>query len=307
VILRGVANVLLPLFGGDNVPNENQITAEEFRAMLNTPEGGALEPDEREILANILELRDIEAKAVMVPRTEMVALDAAVTIQEALDCSWKMGFSRIPVYRKQIDDICGIFHVKDLPFWRDANVKEKTIEDFLAARPLMKPAQRGHTLIRPPLFVLETKKLVDLFAELTRAKMKMAILIDEYGGVSGLVTVEDIIEEIVGEIFDEHDVHLRHPDIIVRPEDASVVEVYGRVSVRQINQRFNLNINEENSDTIGGYVLSLFGRIPSVNDAVTDENGIGFEVAAIAGNQIGAVIMRLPHVLNAEGGRQNVE
>ncbi|MCZ6678714.1 MAG: hemolysin family protein, partial [Candidatus Poribacteria bacterium] len=192
MVLRGITNVLIPLFGGSHIPAEDPVTPEDFKAIVNTHEEGALQADEREILDNILELRDIEAKEIMAPRTEMVAIDTSLTIQEALDRAKAEGFSRIPIYRKQIDNICGVFHVKDLPLWRNMPIRDRTIEDFLATRHLLQQPHAQHTLVRPPFFVLETKKIANLLTELVHEKTKMAILVDEYGGVSGIVTIEDI-------------------------------------------------------------------------------------------------------------------
>ena len=169
-----------------------------------------------------------------------------------------------------------------------------TIEDFLAKRYFFATASYGDTLVRPPLFVLETKKISNLLIEFAHEKSKMAILLDEYGGVSGIITIEDIIEEVVGDIIDEHDNALQQPDVIQRPDNPSIIELSSRVSIRQINHQFGLKIDEEMADTIGGYVFGLFGRIPSVGDAEIDENGIRFEVAAMAENYIGVVIMTLP-------------
>ena len=293
-VLRSITNVLIPLFGGSNIPQEDLITAEDFKAIVNTHEEGALHADEREILGNIIELREIDAAEIMVPRTKMVTINTSATIQEALDKAKAVGFSRIPIYRKQIDNLCGVFHVKDIPLWRNTDIRNRTIEEFLATRHLSQHPQAKDILIRPPFFVLETKNIADLLKELTHEKTKMAILVDEYGGVSGVVTIEDIIEEVVGEIIDEHDAPSYHPDIIPHDDNPSVIEVFGRVSVREINQEFQIRIDEEIADTIGGYVLGLFGRIPSVGESQTDENGIRFEVAAIESNLIGAVIMTLP-------------
>lgn len=293
-ILKGIIDLLLPLFGGSHIPQADLITDEDFKAMVSTYAGEALQMDEGEILHNILELRHIEAKKIMIPRTEMVSMDTSATIQEVLDRAKAVGLSRISLHRKQIDHICGIFHVKDLPFWRNANIRNLTIEDFLAKRPLLARAPSEETLVRPPFFVLETKKIADLLSELTREKTKMAILLDEYGGVSGVVTIEDIIEEVVGDIIDEHDKSPHYPEILRHSDNLSVIEVSGRVSVRHFNRQFNLKINEEIADTIGGYVSGLFGRIPSVGEFQVDENGIRFEVAATEGNLIGAVMMTLP-------------
>jgi putative hemolysin len=293
-VLRGITNLLIPLFGGSHIPREDRITAEDFKAIVNTHEEETLKADEREILGNILELREIEAKEIMVPRTEMVAMESSVTIHEVLDKAREVGLSRIPLYRKQIDNIFGVFHVKDLPLWRKTDIGNVTIEDFLVNRHTFRCTQSGPNLVHLPFFVLETKKIADLLSEFTHEKTKMAILLDEYGGISGLVTIEDIIEEVVGDIIDEHDTSLAHPEIIMHPDNSGVIEVFGRVSVRQINQQFNLKIDEGIADTIGGYVLGLFGRIPLVGESQTDKRGLRFEVAAMEGNLIGAVIMNLP-------------
>jgi putative hemolysin len=293
-VLRGITDLLMPLFGGGDTPKAEHLTAEDFKAIVGTYEGEALQEDEREILGNILELRTIDAKEIMVPRTEMVAVEISAVIQEVVDKAKAVGLSRLPVYRRQIDNICGVFHVKDLPRWRHAKIRNLTIEDFLTKRYLLGGAQSADTLVRQPFFVLETKKIADLLSDLTQEKTHLAILLDEYGGVSGIVTIEDIIEEVVGDIFDEHDNSLQTPDVIVHPDNPSVIEVMSRVSVRQINQRFRLKIDEEIADTIGGYVFGLFGRVPSVGESQVDEHGIRFEVVVVERNFIGAVIMTLP-------------
>ena len=293
-ILRGITDFFVPLFGGSQTAEPEQLTAENFKAIVSTYEGQDLDEDERKILGNILELRNIEAKEVMVPRTEMVAVATSTPIQEVVDKAKTVGFSRIPVYRQQIDEICGIFHVKDLPFWRHIDIRTLTIEDFLAKRRLLGTPQFEDTLVRQPFFVLETKKIADLLSDFTHRKTKMAILLDEYNGVSGIVTIEDIIEEVVGDIIDEHDNSLQPPEIIERADNPTVIEISSRMSVRKINQRFQLKINEEIADTVGGYVFGLFGRVPSIGESIDDENGIQFEVAAVEENFIGAVIMTLP-------------
>ena len=299
-ILRGITDFLVPLFGDSHTPEPEQLTAENFKAIVSMYEGQELDEDEREILGNILELRNIEAKEIMVPRTEMVAVETSVSIQEVIDKAKAVGFSRIPVYRRQIDDICGIFHVKDLPFWQHVDIRNLTIEDFLAKRRLLGKPQFEDTLVRQPFFVLETKKIADLLSDLIHGKTKMAILLDEYGGVSGIVTIEDIMEEVVGDIIDEHDNSLQSPEIIQRPDNPTVIEMSSRVSVREINQRFQLKIDKEIADTVGGYVFGLFGRVPSIGEFIVDENDVKFEVAAVEENFIGAVIMTLPRSVEPE-------
>ncbi len=293
-LLRGIIELLMPLFGGSDIPNTERLTAADFRAILNKNDGVILHANEREILDNVLQLREIEAREIMVPRTEMIAVEASATVQEILEKSKQFGFSRIPIYRKQIDDICGIFQVKDVPVWRHLDIREMTIENFLVRRHLLGDSKSEDTLIRQPFFVLETKKLADLLFELTRQKTKMGILLDEYGGVSGIVTIEDVLEEVVGDIVDEHDTTLKSPDILPYADNPSLIEVSGRVTVKSINQQFSLKLNEYTADTIGGFVLGIFGRVPEVGESQIEESGVRFEIAAMEGNFVGVVIMTLP-------------
>ncbi len=296
-ILRLVIDFLAPIFGGQFAPAEH-LTATDFQEIVSTYHEEALPSDEREIVTNILQLREIEAKEIMVPRTEVVAVPISASIQATLACARESGFSRIPVYREQIDKICGIFYVKDLPLLQHLPLTSLTIEEFLAMQHEQAPSERvseAGTLIREPTLVLENRKIGVLLPQLTRQKTKMAILLDEYGGVSGIVTTEDIVEQVVGDIVDEHD-RTHHP-----PADAWYIqhsdlplsfETSGRVSVREINQQFGLTLSEEWADTIGGYAFGLFGRIPSVGERLVDDNGLEFEIAATKGQLITRLFIR---------------
>lgn len=300
-LLRWITSVLIPLFGGGGISQEDHVTADDFRAALALREEGALQRDERQMLDNILQLRDIDANEIMVPRTEMIAMPTSSTVEEVLARAKEVGFSRIPIYRDRIDDLLGIFHIKDLPLWSHLDLRSWTLEEFLAKRHEVASKHLENTLVRPPFFVFETKKLTDLFAELTRHRTKIAILLDEYGGVAGAVTIEDIIEEIVGDILDEHDHAPRAPEISPDPENPSRIRLSGRVSVREINHRFRLKIDDAIADTMGGYVLSLFGRVPSTGESTADATGTRFEVVATRGHSITELTMTLPE-LGGENG-----
>lgn len=292
-LLRRIIDFLIPVFGGHSSPTEH-LTATDFREIVDTYHEEALPSNEREIVSNILQLRDIEAKEIMVPRTEVVAVPTSNTIQETLKQAKEYGFSRIPVYQEQIDNICGIFYVKDLALWRHTAVNSLTIDDFLEKRDQIFEAPSNASLIREPIFVLETRKIGALLLQLTREKTKMAILRDEYGGVSGIVTTEDIIEQVVGDIVDEHDKDDSPPDLVKHSEAPLLLETSGRMSIRELNQQFELKLSEDDVDTIGGYVLGLFGRIPSVGESYIDENGIEFEIAATEGNAITSLFIKMP-------------
>ncbi|MDE0300336.1 MAG: hemolysin family protein [Candidatus Poribacteria bacterium] len=297
--LRIIVNFLMPLFGASHTAKAERLTTSDFKTILDTDEVKGLQADERAILGNVLELWTIEAKEIMVPRTDMVALEISARIQEALTRAKEFGYSRIPIYRNQIDDVCGIFQVKDIPSWRHVDIRNMTLETFLNGRHHIGTSDLENTLVRQPVFVLETKKLADLLLELTRQKTNMAILLDEYGGVSGITTIEDILEQLVGDIVDEHDTALKSPNIISSPDNPSLIEVSGRVSVKSINQQLHLTLDEDIADTIGGYVLALLGRVPTVGESEQDRNGIRFEIAAMEGNFVGVVIMTLPQQTNS--------
>lgn len=288
-VLRKIIDILAPIFGGNFAPSE-QLTATDFQNIVDTYHEEALPPDEREIVMNILQLRDIEAKEIMVPRTAVIAVPTSETLHATLSRAKESGFSRIPVYQEQIDNICGIFYVKDLAQWSHLELESLTLEAFLA----MREAQL-HTpsapLIREPIRVPETRKIGMVLPQLAREKTKMAILLDEYGGVSGIVTTEDIIEQVVGDIVDEHDMPAEFL-YIQHTEEPLSLETSGRVSVRELNQQFGLKLSEEGADTIGGYAFGLFGRIPAVGESSVDDNGLEFEITDIDGNFITRLFIR---------------
>ncbi len=292
-LLRKIIDFLIPIFGGHPSPIEH-LTASDLKEILDTYHEEALPPDEREIVGNILQLRDIEAKEIMVPRTEVIAVPTSNTIQETLKQAKEHGFSRIPVYQEQIDNICGIFYVKDFALWRHAAIDSLTIAAFLEKRDQISEVPSSTSLIRDPIFVLETRKIGMLLLQLTREKTKMAILRDEYGGVSGIVTTEDIVEQVVGDIVDEHDRDDSPPDFVKHSEEPLLLETSGRMSIRELNQQFELKLSEDDADTIGGYALGLFGRIPSVGESYTDENGIEFEITTTEGNAITGLFIKMP-------------
>ena len=292
-LLRRIIDFLIPIFTG-HTPDTEHLTATDFKEIVNTYHEEALPENEREIVSNILELRDIEAREIMVPRTEVVAVSTSNTIQETLKQAKESGYSRIPVYRDQIDNICGIFYVKDLPLWRHARVNSLTVDAFLEKRDTIPNTPANAPLIREPILVLETRKIGMLLPKLKREKTKMAILLDEYGGVSGIVTTEDIVEQVVGDIIDEHDRDKPLPDFVKHSEEPLLLEVTGRMSIRELNQQFELKLSEDDADTIGGYAFGLFGRIPSVGESYTDENGIEFEIIATEGNVITNLFIKMP-------------
>lgn len=303
-------NILLPLFGVTSLSEHTSLTTDEIKAVVaRTKKMGAFDQDEGEILHNIFEFQDIQAKEVMVPRTEMMCIDASKTIQKAFLYTKEVGYSRLPVYRKDVDNIIGIFYVKDLPQWKGLRIdrldgrylEQLTIEEFLTHRNLLNELNPGNegTLIRPPFFTIKSKKIGVLIRELIQKRQQMAIILGEYGGTAGLVTTEDIVEEVLGEIFDEYD-KVSEMSITRDTADAGSVLIPGFVSIRSVNKRLNLNLDLSSADTLGGYVINLFGFIPNEGDRVKDPSkGLEFIVERMEGARINLIKLCL--------GKDNVE
>lgn len=212
-------------------------------------EEGLIDPQSGEMIQSILEFKDTVVREVMIPRTEIVAVSAGANIAEIVRIISSYGHTRMPVYRGDIDHIIGIVNVKDLlKFWS----REITEKDFLS-------------ILRKPHYIPETKNISQLLHELKQKKYHLAIVIDEYGGTSGLVTLEDLIEEIVGEIHDEHDTQA--PGIVVQPDGYTLVD--GRVEIEQLEEHFGVSFDEGKFETLGGLILNSIKRIPDVGETIT--------------------------------------
>ena len=301
--LRLLTDSLLPLLGVRSMSEETPLTEDEIKAIVQaTEDHGALDKQEGELIHSIFELHDITAKEAMVPRTEMVCIDANKTIGEAFDMTRDAGHSRIPVFKETLDNICGIFYVKDMPRWKGLTreslggkrFEQATIAEFLSGTEKFEALNPGNagTLVREPLFVYETIKIGALMRQMEREKQQMAILLDEYGGVSGLITGEDIVEEVLGEIFDEYD-KLSELTISSDPTESMCYLVPGFVSLRSANKQLKLKLEVSGVDTVGGYVTKLRGAIPEEGDVINDKtNRLVFEIVRMAGNRINLVRIR---------------
>lgn len=261
-ILTLSTNFFAKLFGVGATYEEEKVTEDEIRMMIDVgEENGVLNETEKEMIDGIFEFDDTLAKEVMTPRTAVFAIDINSPLEEIIHQIIEEQYSRIPVYDGDIDNIVGILYMKDL-FVEMASKKldEISIKD----------------LLRPAYFVPDTKKIDRLFRELQASKNHMAILIDEYGGVSGIITIEDLIEEIVGNIADEYDEDVKD----FQKLDSNVYIVDGLVSIDEVNEKLNLKLPTEHHDTIGGFVLNLIGNIPETGESVQFEN-ITFTVEKI--------------------------
>ena len=236
---------------------------DEIQAIIDAgEEEGLIDPQSGEMIQSILEFRDTVAREVMIPRTEIVAISAGAKIEEIMELICRHGHTRMPVYRENIDHIIGVVNVKDLlNFWS----KPVTEKDFLS-------------ILRKPYYIPETKNISQLLHELKQKKYHMAIVIDEYGGTSGLVTLEDLIEEIVGEIHDEHDTE--DLGIVDQPDGYTLVD--GRVEIEQLEEHFGVIFGEGKYETLGGLILNSIKRIPATGETVTVDD---FEMVIAAADE----------------------
>ena len=261
-VLTAITKGVLRLLGG-TLDRSPFLSEEEFKTLLTVAEEeGSLEESERERLYNVFEFSDTVAKEVMTPRTDMVCLDIQASLDEARDIAVKTGYSRIPVYEENVDHITGILYAKDLLQHADNTYK---LQDIL----------------REPYFIPETKKVDELLQEMQKSKIHLAIVVDEYGGTAGIVTIEDLVEEIVGEIFDEYDV----TRIPIRILDEHTVLINGMVPIDEVNDLLGITIPEDGFETIGGFMLDQFGRIPSEGEKISF-NGVDFIVSKTDGVRI---------------------
>jgi CBS domain containing-hemolysin-like protein len=220
-----------------------------------------IDADERILLANILELRDRTIHDVMVPRADIVAIEDGAALSEVIDLITKEGHSRIPIYRETLDDATGMVHIKDVVAWRG--------EDHAFALSMV---------MRKILFVSPSMQVLELLLEMRVTRCHMALVVDEFGGVDGLVTIEDLVEEIVGEIEDEHD-RDDEPDLIRRPD--GTFDATARATIVALEERVGPMVTDderEDVDTLGGLVFSLAGRVPIRGELISHPSGLEFEV-----------------------------
>jgi CBS domain containing-hemolysin-like protein len=303
-VLRSITDLLLPVFGVHSMVDDTPITIEEIRSIVRTTkEHGALDEKEEELLLNIIELHDTKAREIMIPRVQMICVDVSETILDAFQKAKKAGYSRLPVYRGDIDNLCGIFYVKDIPRWKNIsfdklnkkNIYDLTLDEFLDHQNFLNSLNPKHenTLIRPPFFVHLSRDCGTLLGEMTRKNQPLAIILDEYGGVSGMATAEDIVEEVIGEIVDEYDT-IPPNTFFKDPSGSSAYLVSGSTSLRNINKRFKLGLDLSVADTLSGYVISLLGAIPNVGERKTDvSHNVTFEVIKMKGKRIELIKIHL--------------
>ena len=271
MLALGVSNLLVRPFGLTATFAAPMITEEELRAMLEaSAQSGAIEEDEKEIIRNVISFGDTDVRQVMTPRIDVKAIDVGAGLPVLLELIVESGHSRIPVYETSVDTVVGIVHAKDLlPALARG---ERTLD----LRPLM----------RLPLVVPENRRIDDLLDEFRRSSVQMAIIQDEYGGTAGLVTVEDLLEELVGEIQDEYD----QEDAQFQTLEPGVYRVDARMAIDDLNDLLDLDLPHDDFDTIGGFVFGQFGRQPEVGESVGYEN-LEFTVEKTDGRRVDQVML----------------
>jgi magnesium and cobalt exporter, CNNM family len=267
-LLEGATEIVLRWLGLKPPGADDDVLSEaELRMLVSqSTKGGEIEQQEQEMLYKVFDFADKEAKDVMVPRPEVVALSIDLPPEQCLEAVMDSPYTRYPVYRESLDNVVGILHVRDLfRALRDRGMHEVKVED----------------IIRPAHIVPETKDLAALLAEFRRANQHMAVVVDEYGDMEGIVTLEDLLEEIVGDIEDEFDL----PDESVEQIDEDTVIIDGTFPIDDFNERFNTTMPDEDYHTMAGFVFGLLGRQPEPGDTITHD-GMRFDILEIEGSRI---------------------
>lgn len=251
-VFTHIANVFIWALGGKPTKPEPSITEEELKTMVNVShEEGVLEVDEKKMICNVFEFGDQHVKDVMIQRTDIVAININATFEELSEIIKNEQYSRYPVYKQRMDNIVGIFNVKELLFLKEPK------ETFDIKK-----------YMRKPYYTFEYKKISEVFSEMKKIRVHMAIVLDEYGGTAGIVTIEDLIEEIVGDISDEYDVQANEIETI--KEGEYVVD--GSTRIDELNEMIGTKIESEYYDSIGGFVIGELGRLPQAGESMEYEN-----------------------------------
>ncbi len=274
-LINAISNGLLKLLGVSR-EDAGKLTQGDIQTIVDVGhEEGIIHSDEKDIITNVFELKDSAVKEVMVPRVHVSILDADISFEELLKIFREDKYTRYPVYEDTPDHIIGTINMKDLLLYHNGDTSSFSVRNIL----------------REAHFVFEHKKIRELLAEMMEASVSIAVVVDEYGDWTGIITLEDVLEEIVGEIHDEYD----------EPSDDLIYQVApneyiaeGAISLDDFSDRLDTEIESEDYDSLGGYILEQLDRIPDVGDAVTTESGIRLVVDSVDNNRIELVHVWLP-------------
>lgn len=273
-VINGLSTVVLLLLRVDAKAKDTAMTETELRTIVEVShEDGVIESDEREMINNVFDLGDAKAKDVMVPRVHVTFADINSTYAELIEIFREDKFTRLPIFEDTTDNVVGTINMKDLLLYD--NTKEFNIRDIL----------------REAYFTYEYKSISELLVEMRQASFNIAIVLDEYGETAGLITLEDILEEIVGEIHDEYDEN--EEDFIQEISDREYI-VEGSINLDDLNDRLDLNLSSEEYDSLGGFIIEYLDRLPEKGDSITTEEGIRMVVETLDKNRIESVHLYLP-------------
>lgn len=273
-IINKLSLGILFLLRVDPNTKNNRMTEEELRTIVDvSQESGVIEHEERDMIHNLFDFGDSEAKEIMVPRIDMTFVSVDASFEEIISIFREDKFTRLPVYEDSTDNIIGILNMKDLLLCED-------IEHF---------SIRG--ILRKPYFTYEHKNTADLFIEMRKNSISLAIVLDEYGATAGLITLEDLLEEIVGEIRDEYDTD--EVDAITKLSDREYM-VLGSTSLDDVSDALGVEFTSENYDTISGFCLDHLDHLPEKNEIILTENGVLLKIDKVDKNRIERVYIKLP-------------
>jgi putative hemolysin len=272
-LVSRVSGFLVRLLGGTERPQAGYLSTEELKMLVESgAETGEFEEDEKEMIHGVIELGDKRVHEVMVPRIGIRAVNVDDPMDDVLDTIVRAGHSRLPVFEENLDNIVGILYAKDLlPYLKQDAGSGSNGTDAIDLR----------SIARPPVYVPESKAVDELLHEMQIAKRHIAIVVDEYGGTAGLITMEDVVEEIVGEIEDEYDL----PDESIERVNDRTIRIDGTFPIDDFNEQFGLSIPVEDFHTMGGFVFGLLGRAPEKGDSV-EWDGLKLQVVEVEGSRI---------------------
>ncbi len=276
-LLSGSVNLFLRMFGIDPNAEEDNITEEEIKLMVEEgQEQGNIDDDEKELINNVFEFGDTTCGDIMVPRTEVVAVDVDTDFDSLVRIASKERFSRIPVYEGSIDNIIGFIHIKSLLGLDNSSFDLRS-------------------LIIPAVYVAESQKIDAALEDLKKEKAHLAVVIDEFGGTAGIITMEDIIEELVGSIQDEYDEEEKEPEDLILEKDTGEYAVAGSTDITDVNETLDLDIPDDEYNTISGFAVEQLGEIPDEGEFPEfDFEGIHFKVTESDGKTVKALTITLP-------------
>ncbi|MDQ6825572.1 MAG: hemolysin family protein, partial [Candidatus Eremiobacteraeota bacterium] len=277
---------LIRMFGGDTKAGGPYVTESDIRTLVNVVEKqGVIEEEEKEMIHSIFEFGDTVVREVMTPRTDMVCADVADPVSKGVELVIREGYSKLPVYEGNIDHVVGVVHDRELLV-------------YVARGELNAPLR---SLMRPVKAIPENKKVADLLREMQAEKVSVAIVVDEYGGTAGLVTMEDLLEEIVGEIMDEYDAESNDNPPEITPAGDGQYIVDARMNIDDVNEQLGLHLPTEDFESIGGYTFGLFGRVPVPGEHVVIDGGVELVVEKTAGRRLLSVRIKNAHVVDEAG------